>query len=56
MAEEKKAAAPPVDLHAYPGSVDIMNYPTEAGYQEYLYDWEEFKIMARSTFKSQMGG
>jgi hypothetical protein len=56
MAEEKKAAAPPVDLHAYPGSVDIMNYPTEAGFQEYLYDWEEFKIMARSTFKSQMGG
>ena len=37
-------------------AVDIMNYPTEAGFEEYLFDWEEFKIMARSTFKTQFGG
>ena len=37
-------------------AVDIMNYPTEAGYEEYMFDWEEFKIMARSTFKTQFGG
>lgn len=37
-------------------AVDIMNYPTEAGFEEYMFDWEEFKIMARSTFKTQFGG
>ena len=37
-------------------AVDMMNYPTEAGFEEYLFDWEEFKIMARSTFKTQFGG
>ena len=36
-------------------AVDIMNYPTEAGFEEYMFDWEEFKIMARSTFKTQFG-
>ena len=37
-------------------AVDMMNYPTEAGFEEYLFDWEEFKIMARATFKTQFGG
>jgi predicted TIM-barrel fold metal-dependent hydrolase len=38
-------------------AVDIMNYVREAGLGETVdFRWEEFKIMARSTFKSQFGG
>jgi predicted TIM-barrel fold metal-dependent hydrolase len=58
MAEGKPAEAKKVevDLKSVPGSVDMMNYATEAGFEEYLFDWEEFKIMARATFKTQFGG
>jgi predicted TIM-barrel fold metal-dependent hydrolase len=38
-------------------AVDIMNYPPEAGFeQDYLFKWEEMKVMALTTFKSQFGG
>ena len=37
-------------------AVDIMNFPGNAGFEEYLFKWDEFKAMALSTFKSQFGG
>ncbi len=37
-------------------AIDIMNYPGEAGFYEYMFKWEEFKTMARTTFKSIWGG
>ena len=37
-------------------AVDMMNYPSECGYGQYLFKYEEFKIMARTTFKSIWGG
>jgi hypothetical protein len=36
-------------------AVDMMNYPSECGYGQYLFKYEEFKIMARTTFKSIWG-
>jgi predicted TIM-barrel fold metal-dependent hydrolase len=37
-------------------AVDMMNYPSEAGKGQYLFKWEEMRIMARTTFKSIWGG
>ena len=37
-------------------AVDIMNYPSEAGFGHYLFNFDEYKIMALTTFKSQFGG
>ena len=40
-------------------AVDIMNYPGEAGYeghQGFMFQYDEYKTMALSTFKSQFGG
>ncbi len=34
-------------------AVDIMNYPEEVGVDDYPFQYEEFKVMALSTFKSQ---
>ena len=53
--DKKKAEETSKDMLEY-RAVDMMNYPTEAGFEEYLFDWEEFKIMARATFKTQFGG
>ena len=37
-------------------TIDIMNYAGEVGFYDYMFKWEEFKIMAVSTFKTQFGG
>ena len=37
-------------------AIDIMNYPAEAGFEEYLFKWDEFKTMAKGSFKSLFGG
>ena len=37
-------------------AIDVMNYPGEAGFEDFIFKWDEFKIMAKSTFKSLTGG
>jgi len=37
-------------------AIDIMNYPIEAGFGHYMFRFDEYKIMALTTFKSQFGG
>jgi len=37
-------------------AIDVMNYPGQAGYDRYMFKWDEYKIMCLTTFKSQLGG